>query len=131
MVKGDKFTNVSASVKELRATVNDLRNTYKSVIHNSYYADLIKNRTDISKEFNVIESNLTEMKDSIFSYFAGASLFVASFLIFFVGTLLIFNYIDKTNKNHIVETPETIEVNIVNPGNKQINVNLPGQNNTK
>lgn len=71
------------------------------------------------------------MKDSIFSYFAGASLFVFSFLIFFIGTLLIFNYIDKTNKNHIVETSETIEVNIVNPGNKQIRVNLQDQNNTK
>ena len=71
------------------------------------------------------------MKDSTFSAFAGYSLFVISFSIFFGGTLLIFNHIDKANKNHIVETPETIEVNIVNPGNKQINVNLPDQNNTK
>ena len=131
MSKGDKFANASFALKELRATVGDLRNTYISFAHNSYYTNSIKNRTNINKEFNSIKSNSIKMKDSTFSDFAGFSLFVISFFIFIGGTLLIFNYIDKTDKNHIIETQETIEINIVNPGNKKINVNLPDQINFK
>lgn len=126
MPKDNKFVNASNSIKELKATVNDLRNTYRSFICGSYYTNLIKNQTNINKKPTIIKSNSIKMKDSTFLDFAGFSLFVISFFIFFGGTLLIFNYIDKTNKNHILETSETIEVNIVNPGNKQIKVNLPG-----
>ena len=134
MSKDKQFASASNSVKELKASLkelnanlNDLRNTYISIIRDAGYTKLVKARTNIDKEPNIIKLKSTEMKDSTFLDFAGFSLFVISSSIFFIGILLIFNYIDKTNKNHIIETSETIEVNIVNPGNKQIKVNLPSQ----
>ena len=127
MANNSKFTNTFASIKELRATVNDLRNTCTLFAYDLYCSGLTKNQTDINKQSNTVKLTSNKMKNSVFSDFIGYSLFTISFFIFFGGTLLICNYIDKTNKNHIIETTETIEVNIVNPGNKQIKVNLPGQ----
>ena len=127
MANNSKFTNTFASIKELRATVNDLRNTCTLFAYDLYCSGLTKNQTDINKQSNTIKLASNKMKNSDFLELIGYSLFAISLFIGLGGILLIFSYIDKTNKNYIIETPETIEVNIVNPGNKQIKVNLPGQ----